>query len=171
MSMRKIAKETNISATAIYRHFENKEAILTAIVANDAEHFLEYLSRGLKGKTPAERLQLTGIGYLDFALDHPNYYRLMFMSPLEDFDLEQLQEQSSEDFAATFQFLIDRVRECMDTGVLMCANPRDVATMIWATSHGVVSLQLADHFGGISDSDFRCLYLRTVTALLQGLGK
>ncbi len=44
---------------------------------------------------------------------------------------------------ATFQFMLDRIRECMDAGVLRRDDPEKVALSIWTMSHGIMSLYLA----------------------------
>jgi len=60
LSMRKVARDAGISATAIYRHFEDKEAMLISVVAQGSHLFMHYLSRGLKGNCSEERLKLSG---------------------------------------------------------------------------------------------------------------
>ncbi len=169
LSMRKIAKAAKISATAIYRHFEDKESMLLELVAQASQIFMSHLSRGLKGRTPHERLVLTGVGYLDFALDHAGYYRIMFMAPKEHLGLMRLSEQTNLEFAPTFTFLVDRVRECMASGDLAEADPEKVSACIWANCHGLCSLRLADHFDMLSEEGFRALFTESVRTQLVGL--
>ena len=85
ISMRKIAEQVGISATAIYRHFDDKEHLLLEVCSEGFTLFGASLMKGLRGKTALERLELTGLGYRDFALEHPQYYRVMFMSPHPEF--------------------------------------------------------------------------------------
>ena len=169
LSMRKVAAEVGVSATAIYRHFDSKEAMLIKLVEKGTQLFFQYLSRGLTGKTAQERLELSGMAYLDFALDHPGYYRILFMSSREDIGLEQLCEESSENFAPTFQYLVDRVRECMDDGVIAKGDADATALIIWAGCHGFVSLHLASHLPTLSPEQLRGLYRSSNSSLLRGL--
>jgi AcrR family transcriptional regulator len=169
LSMRKVARDAGISATAIYRHFEDKEAMLISVVAQGSHLFMHYLSRGLKGKCSEERLKLSGQGYLDFALEHSGYYRIMFMSSQRDSGLEKLCAQNAEDFAPTFQFLVDRVRECIADGIFRKGDPDSIAATIWANCHGLVSLRLADHLPMLDAEQFRDFYLESTGALLRGL--
>jgi AcrR family transcriptional regulator len=170
LSMRKVAAEVGISATAIYRHFEDKEAMLTSVVAQGSQLFFQYLSCGLSGKSAKERLELSGIAYLDFALDHPGYYRIMFMSSQEDVGLERLCSESAENFAPTFQYLVDRVRGCMSEGVLAEADADATALTIWAGCHGLVALRLASNLPMLDLEQFRELYKSSNSSLLRGLG-
>lgn len=170
LSMRKVAADVGISATAIYRHFENKEAMLISLVAQGSHLFFQYLSRGLAGKTARERLELSGMAYLDFALDHPSYYRILFMSSQEDIGLERLCAESSESFAPTFQYLVDRVRDCMVEGVLAKADADATALTIWAGCHGFVSLYLANNLQMLSEEQLREIYRTSNSSLIRGLG-
>jgi AcrR family transcriptional regulator len=170
LSMRKVAAEVGVSATAIYRHFENKEAMLISLVAQGSQLFFQYLSRGLAGRTAGERLELSGMAYLDFALDHPSYYRILFMSSQEDIGLERLCAESSESFAPTFQYLVDRVRDCMAEGVLAEADTEATALTIWAGCHGFVSLYLAHNLPMLSEEQLREIYRSSNSSLIRGLG-
>lgn len=169
LSMRKIARATGVTATAIYHHFDDKEAVLINLVVRASHIFLEFLSRGLHGKTPLQRLQMSGDGYLEFALEHPGYYRIMFMAPKEDHGLVRLNEQAQADFAPTFTFLVDRVRECMEAEVLAEDDPEKVSAMIWANCHGLVALRLCDHLAQLNNAQFRGLFRESTNTLLKGL--
>lgn len=169
LSMRKVAREVGISATAIYRHFEDKEAMLFHVVAEGSHLFLEYLSRGLKGRSPEERLRLTGEGYLQFALEHASYYRIMFMAPKEHVGLVRLNERAAESFAPTFTFLVDRVRECIEAKALAPGNAEEVSAMIWANCHGLCALRLTDHLHTQSEAEFRSFYRRATDTFRKGL--
>ncbi len=50
-SMRKVADAVGISATAIYRHFDGREALILAVVDEGFRRFGTYLYRGLRGRT------------------------------------------------------------------------------------------------------------------------
>jgi len=167
--MRKVAKQAGISATAIYRHFDSKEEMLFHLVIKGSDIFLEYLSRGLRGKSPLSRLSLSGEAYCEFALEHSSYYRIMFMAPKEHLGLARLNEMANEEFAPTFTFLVDRVRECMEAKVLAQGIPERAALMIWAHSHGLCSLRLSSHLSVIEVEDFRALYRDSSHAFLHSL--
>ena len=68
-SMRTVAERVGISATALYRHFDDKDALLASLLGEAFGTFGSYLGRALAGKSPLERLHLAGLAYVDFALD------------------------------------------------------------------------------------------------------
>ena len=142
-----------------------------AVVQAGFERFTSYLLRGLSGKTPAERLTLTGEGYLRFALENPSYYRIMFMTSREDFGFDQLPEASRQILARSFQLLVDRVRECQDAGTLRAGEPEEIAVLIWSFVHGLVSLYLAGHMGPLDGKPtaFARFYAAAQVEFLAGL--
>jgi AcrR family transcriptional regulator len=82
VTMREIAKRIEYSATALYKHFVDKEALVRELCRNDfdalASLFIEAASNG----GPFERFTRVGLVYLDFAVRHPQHYRIMFMGGL-----------------------------------------------------------------------------------------
>lgn len=167
-SMRKLARALDVTPPALYRHFTSKEAVLRAVIAEAFGRFAYHLYRGLEGRTPQERLRLTGIGYVTFALEHTRFYEVIHLSQ-DLLGFNELPDEVCAQGAATRQFLIDRVRECMDAKVLSPDDPELVATAIWAFSHGLVSL----HLGGIlrmEREEFANFFGATISRLFQGIG-
>lgn len=143
VSMRKIATRVGVSATAIYRHFEDKEALLMGVCAQGFEQFGAYLMRGLTGSGPGDRLERTISGYTAFAIEHPSFYRIMFTSPFPGWD--RLRASRAESFAPTFHFLVDRVAECQRASILGAGDPTHIARSMWAHQHGLITLWLDGH--------------------------
>lgn len=153
-SMRGVAERVGVSATALYRHFHDKDALLSALLEQGFSTFYTYLMRSLAGKTPLDRLRRAGRSYLDFALEHPRDYALMFMTPCEELGLDRVSEQARARMEGTFVFLIDRVQECITAGVVAPHDPRDVALNIWAEVHGLTCLRLNGQLAEMDDLVF-----------------
>lgn len=164
LTMRGVAEVVGVTPTALYRHFENKEALLRAVLGAGFQVFGTYLYGALQGATPGERLRLSGQAYLDFALEQPQAYRTIFMTPRGDPACGNPEPQ----WRATLQFLEDRVRESMDAGVLRRGDPEEVAVTIWSHVHGLVSLHLVDATG-LDEARFRKLYAGSLARLFEGL--
>jgi AcrR family transcriptional regulator len=166
-SMRRLANELGVTAPALYRHYPAKEALLKDVVGEAFKVFGAYLYRALEGSSPQERLRLTGEGYLAFALEHSRFYEVIHASP-RLVGLSDLPEDVSAQACGTKQFLVDRVRECMDARVLAQDDPEVVAAVIWAFSHGLVSLFLGGSLP-VQRVDFAKLYQAAFTRLFSGL--
>lgn len=82
LSLREVARGVGVSATSVYRHFPDKEALVTALA-------LEGLARlGAAQRIAAEAAGggdagfcETGRAYVRFALGNPALFRLIFASP------------------------------------------------------------------------------------------
>jgi AcrR family transcriptional regulator len=147
VTMRKIAKSIEYSPTAIYFHFKDKEALVRELCLVDFLSLAKAFQRIAKEPDPIERLRKIGLAYVDFATEHPNHYRLMFMTPrfhdeTEDSLVERGKGNPEED---AYAFLKGTVEEAMAKGRLR-PEVKDadlVAQSVWAATHGVISLQIA----------------------------
>lgn len=166
-SMRHLAGTLDVSPTALYRHFRNKEELIHRVIEEAVKVFATYLFASLAGRTPEERFRMGGEAYLNFALEQRKYYEVIFMAP-EQFGAGPAPEGLQKKDKATFQFLIDRVQELMDGGILAKGVPKDVAVTIWAHCHGLVSLYLAGKMP-MDETAFRRLYWESSERILRGL--
>lgn len=167
-SLREVARRAGVSAAAVYRHFDSKEALLREVCATGFRIFSSYLLRALHARTPRERLLGTAEQYLRFAVENARDYRFIFMGQAAE--LAALLPENTAETASTFQFLVDRVRECMDARLLKKGDPFEIAGFIWAHVHGVVSLRLAGHFHHVGDdAAFARYYRESADLLIAGL--
>lgn len=167
-SLREVARRASVSAAAVYRHFDGKEALLGAVCQEGFRTFSSYLLRALAETTPLGRLRAAGDFYLRFALESPHDYRVIFMSSVEDSGLGN-PKAGARDTSPTFQFLVDRVRECIDARDIEAGDPTAIAATIWAHVHGLSSLRLSGHLGSVGDDAAFARFFRASTdRLLQG---
>lgn len=166
-SMRKLARQVGVTAPALYRHYQNKEHVLADVVREAFREFTAYLYRALEGRTPWERLARAGEGYLEFALEHPRWYEILFIAP-EQMGMESLPDDLEAQGCAVHQFWVDRVRECMDAGLLRQGDPLQASLTMWAHSHGLVTL--FNHGAFRVDADtFRAQFRSSGARMLMGL--
>jgi AcrR family transcriptional regulator len=152
-SMRVLGERVGISAPAIYRHFEDKDALLATLIDSSFSAFSSYLGRALSGTTPLERFRRSGEAYFAFALENPRAYRLMFLTDCRELGLVRISQEIDERARGTFLFLVDRIRECIDAGVFAPGDPTAVALWVWSQVHGLSSLWLLGQLDGKLDLD------------------
>jgi AcrR family transcriptional regulator len=79
VSMREVGSRAGLSRSALYRHFENKESLLAAIVVENfivlGEKINELQETGRVSKALLIEVFLL---YYNFGLENPGYYQLMF---------------------------------------------------------------------------------------------
>lgn len=174
-SLREVARRVGVSAAAVYRHFDGKEALVFAACTQGFQVFASYLVRALVETTPLARLLATGDNYRAFALENQRDYRFIFMSPVDEVESDASSKLAASGKSAlpqdtTFWFLVDRVKECIAAGVLAPGVPEHVAVQIWAHVHGIVSLRLSGRLTDLGDDEaFSAFYRSSVAGLLGGL--
>lgn len=158
VTMRAVAERVGVTATALYRHFADKDAILREVQGEGSRLLGSHLFRALEAPTPLERLRETAMAYLDFAVAQPQAYRSLYEPAAEDAD-SPVQRQRG----AVRRFLRDRVREAMEAGVLNPGDPDGTALSVWAMLHGLAAL----HHAGITRVEW--LRERALTNLIDGM--
>ena len=171
-SMRKLARRVGVTVPALYRHFDSKEALVFAVLGEAYRRMSRHLYAALEGDSPRERLRLAGEGYVTFALEHPRLYDALFASP-ELVGIAELPPEVEAQGCAVGRFWNDRIRECMDAGILRRADPEAVGLTLWAHAHGLISLHARGLLMPGEDGDmaaFMTIYRASIARLIQGLG-
>jgi AcrR family transcriptional regulator len=144
VTMRRIAEAIEYSPTAIYLHFKDKETLVRELCEEDFASLAKAFQKIAREADPLERLRKIGMAYVDFGVEKPNHYRLMFMTarhaPME---MKELEKGNPEEDA--YAFLVATVAEAIARGRLRreLTDPHVVAQASWAGVHGVISLHLA----------------------------
>jgi AcrR family transcriptional regulator len=130
VSLREAARRVGVSATATYRHFQDKEHLLAAVAA---EGFVEF---ALNLKTGgAQAFNGMGVAYLEFALKYPGLFRLMFGPLLKTREKYAELAQASD---AAFLILMEGAKGAAG------ADPETIAYAAWSFSHGLARLAIDD---------------------------
>jgi AcrR family transcriptional regulator len=84
LSMREVARRAGVSHQAPYHHFADKASIVAALVERGFTLLVDRLEAAERTGPPAQRMRRVGRAYVDFALEQPVYFRLMFRPELSD---------------------------------------------------------------------------------------
>jgi len=136
VTMRAIAQAIEYSPTAIYHHFEDKDDLVMALCEDDFGRLLGALRATPPPEDAVERVRQLGRAYARFALEHPNHYRFMFMTPNK---LEKPREVHSPGQQA-FGLVRSAVADALERGQLQARDATTAAQVLWSGLHGAVSL-------------------------------
>ena len=167
VSMRKVANEVGITATAIYRHYENKEQMLQHVMAEGFKIFERYLKGNHTGVGPLEDFWRAAEAYKRFALNQRSYYRLIFMSE-NALTFRKAPRELAGQGNATFHFLLERVEACLKAEVIGGGTANELALQFWSLAHGLVSLYLLGRMR-VSRKQFDAIYSATIRNFLEGV--
>jgi AcrR family transcriptional regulator len=168
LSMRKVAARCGLTATAIYRHFPDKDALLASTIDEAFGLFISYLSRALREREPLARLRAMGSQYFEFGREHHRYYRLIFMTDCSALGFDKLDAATRSRAASSFQMLVDRVAECQHSGDIQTGNARAQAVFVWSTLHGLLSLHLTGNLS-VPEAQLEGLFAQQVDATVSAL--
>jgi AcrR family transcriptional regulator len=140
LTLRRLAREVGTSTMAVYTHFGSMDELRKEVRREGFERLRARLSEVRKTKDAIADLTLLGTAYYLSATESPNLYRAMFLDgPVDDEDLATGLD--------TFMYLVEGIARCIDQNRLPNASgedPAEMAVQVWAMTHGIVSLRLAN---------------------------
>lgn len=145
LTMRRIAGEVGCSTSVLYSMFGGKAGVAEALWCEGFERLHTALA-AVDGDEPLARLAGLGWAYRTCALANRSYYAVMFARPIPGFDPSP---EGYEVSLRPLRLLTDAVAECVAAGVFRPVDPAHAARVLWAASHGAVSLELAGYEGAI----------------------
>ncbi len=143
-TMRAIAAKIGYTATAIYHHFRDKDALIEELCIADFTALGQAMYRIGRIEDPAERLQRIGQAYAEFALANSSQYRFMFMTPQRHGPVDEYGKPSHKPEQDAYDFLLSTVTEGIQKGRFRpeLTNTQELAQIMWGAIHGVVALWL-----------------------------
>lgn len=142
-SIRNIADNIEYSPGIIYHYFRDKNEIFHALHREGFKNLKSEMESGANIADPIGRLKAIGKKYIQFAIDNPIVYELMFTleAPVEHIFQEERITWDEGD--SIFELIKRPVRESIMKGCFRGQSAEAAAYMIWATLHGLVSLKIS----------------------------
>jgi AcrR family transcriptional regulator len=142
LTLRGVGAELGVSRTALYRHFEDKAALVSRVALEGFRLFHDALSGALEraAKNGSEPLEEMGRAYVRFALQNPSHYQTMFGGYLTDWEKYPDLAGRAQD---TFMLLVDTVRGEQRQEKIVSGDPVELAEILWSLSHGIATLGAA----------------------------
>jgi AcrR family transcriptional regulator len=150
ITLRAVARRAGITAPSIYAHFEDRDAILAAVIDAAFYELIDALTAAIDGiEDPVERLHTGCHAYLGFAVERPHRYRVMFgrdRDPESAIVAPAVPAGKLTGLEA-FQILVDSIRGCAEAGRSDSVDPFADAAVLWSAMHGFAGLQQSlEHF-------------------------
>lgn len=137
LSLREVARNVGVSATAVYRHFPDKQALLSALAQRGGDMLAEQqLHAQTAAGGGAAGFEATGATYVRFALAHPAIFRLMMARTRED------SLAGSDDVCLTGLGLLRQNVAALAAPGTSNDEQRIHAVKAWAIVHGLAMLML-----------------------------
>lgn len=158
-SLRAVARRADVSQTAPYRHFADREALESALAVRGFQDLRGELS--LTGGPAASEGELVefGVAYVAFALRRPAVFRLMFGQECDD---------QNDDRVLAARELRDLLADSL-RGLYPGADDGALAEALWALVHGLAFLHLDGKLAAASSEDV-AVRVRAAFGSLRTLG-
>jgi len=140
VSLRAIAQALDVSPSAAYNHFADKDALLVAVgqcgFASLDERMARVLAAHPGDSDEAARARFAGLGraYIAFAVEEPNLFRLVFGPLCGEVD------KGPESWTGPYVKLVDALDELERRGLLVPGARDGLDLTVWGATHGIASL-------------------------------
>jgi len=166
VTMRRVAKAVGITPMAVYRHYADRDGLLNTLADAGFEALAERVaSTALPADFEQQLMTILDV-FLDFALERPRLFELMFLRPRKG------ARQFPEDFRAgrspTAKFAMAALEVGMKKGVFRKDDAWEITFETGALLQGLVMLYLGGRVG-TSAEEFRALCHRAFRRYLNGI--
>lgn len=149
-TIRNIASKIDYSVGTVYVYYKDKNDILYDLHTQGFTQ-LGAAMRVLNSVTDSmERLKAMGRVYLQFAIENPDMYDLMFSMKAPMNFLDSIQQEDWNEGKGTFDFLKITVKQCMQDGHFKGHQLEPLSFAIWSTVHGMASLHISNRINGVN---------------------
>lgn len=141
VSLRQLAKAMGVSPNTPYRYFESKEELFMAVRAECYRRFAASLRSRLAAlDDPIDRVFEVAAAYHDRARDFPAEFQLMFQLGQPDPEVYPVAHAAGVD---AWSVVFGAVESAVESTPLD-AEPLELAHLLWAGVHGIVTLARAN---------------------------
>jgi AcrR family transcriptional regulator len=154
-TIRNIAEKIEYSPSTIYQHFKDKNEIFYTIHSEAFAELVKYLNASEMHKNPMDQLIALGQIYIQFALENPELYDLMFIMEAPIDFLNYLEDANWIEGKMAFDYLKSVIANCIQQGLIKETDLESLSYLIWSTVHGLVTISIRKRGLkiGLSDPD------------------
>jgi AcrR family transcriptional regulator len=173
LSMREAARRAGVSPGAPFRHFESREALVTAVAIEAQRRFRAEIDAALKETPPGDplaRFRGFGVAYLRWAMRNPAHFEIISSGRLFDYDKSaDLVRDNAEVIAMVEQTL----KEALALGQLRVADLKQVQITGRALVYGFARMNIDGHFPrwGVAAAEAERTAEAVVDLFIDGIAK
>lgn len=141
-SLRKVARDTDVSATSIYLHFESKDHLIHTLMEESIDLLNTKLEEAVRlGTDPIDKLNILARVYVEYALEHAREYQIIYMVSSDE--MSRYPKDKFRKARRGYELVTEVIEEGVAKDLLDEDHPRLAAYTFWAQLHGVMSVVLS----------------------------
>ena len=147
LSLRDLAQQVGVSVNACYRHYANKEALLSRVAADGFDEMRDHMLARVGALAQADattRLWTAGEAYIEFAERRPGLFRLIFGRQGRFEQDANYRHASGEAFAVLVNLVAELRGEPAQTPAVM-----KLAMGAWALVHGYATFAVSGYLNAL----------------------
>jgi AcrR family transcriptional regulator len=173
LSVREAARRAGVSPGAPFRHFESREALLTAVAIEAQRRFRAEIDAALKQTPPGDplaRLRAFGIAYLRWAMRNPAHFEIISSGRLFDYDKSA---DLVRDNAEIIGMIEQTLKEAFAQGQLRLSDLGRVQIAARALVYGFARMNIDGHFPrwGVAATEAESTAEAVVDLFIDGIAK
>ena len=142
LTLRRLATEAGISRTTPYLYFEDKADLLQKVCVRTFEYLIGLCNAAVEEEDNVlDKLTAFGRVYMQFGLDNPVLYRLVFAPEHPDDEVSQEVQDIAEEYK---QLSAKPMQEAYEKGYFTYP-PERLNPVLWASMHGLLCLRWSGH--------------------------
>ena len=132
LSLRAVARRAGVSPGAPYRHYADRDALISAVAAVGYRDLAGALAAAHPSPSTPDDLAAVAVAYVRFAIEHPALFRVMFGEPCDRDNDERVAAT-----AAVSEYVGAIVRQSFPE-----ADEEAMSVAVWGLVHGLAFLHL-----------------------------
>jgi AcrR family transcriptional regulator len=167
LTIREATRRVGVSPNAAYRHFADREALLSAVATAIQSRMAARMQssgrrRGSRERQARDRLRAVGLGYIGFALDEPGWFTVAFFAA---------DTPNETALAPPFVALVEALDAMTEAGVMPRERRDGAEWPCWSAVHGFAELALRGPLRGARRGELESLGQRTVDDIIAGVSR
>jgi AcrR family transcriptional regulator len=160
LTIREATRRVGVSPNAAYRHFADREALLSAVATAIQFRMAARMQSSPRRRGSTELLRAVGIGYIKFALDEPGWFTVAFFGS---------DSPSETAIAPPYVALVEALDEMVNAGALTPKRRAGAEWPCFSAVHGFAELALHGPLRNASRRELDSLAQRTVDDIIAGV--
>lgn len=142
LTVRRIATEAGMSTMNVYSRFGGKDGVIDELYADGYRRLLAAIESVPDTDDIASDIVRIAEAYHTFAIENPTYYGVMFRSSVHGFHPSESSTALGLSGLASFVERVEAGQANNTIATHQTCTSTDIAAWLWATCHGLVSLEL-----------------------------
>ena len=141
LSLRKVASLCDVSHSAPYSHFKDKEELIETIKSSVTNKFMEELNKAINSSNSAEEAILNmGKRYVLFFINNPDYFKFLFSNQNIIAHLK-VDKEYKNDYPPFILLKNEYLKYLKEKNIERTNDEKEIDIIkIWSTVHGLASL-------------------------------